>query len=196
MGTKLHVLVDGNGLPRAVHLTAGQAHESTVFAELFDEVSVPRRSGQRRSRPARVAGDKAYSVQWIRDWLRRKGIGVTIPRKANERRGGRFDKPTYKQRNVVESCIGWLQECRAITSRYDKSVRNDLAMIKLDVIRRYLRIGFSETKSNRRSSRWSYVRPRWPQPEQWPRRLRRDRTGTSIRRPVGCPGVSISCSFS
>jgi transposase len=138
-------VVDGNGLPLAAHLTAGQTHESTVFADLLDEVSVPQPSGQSRRRPQRVAGDKAYSVKWIRDWLRGKGIGVTIPRKSNERRRGPFDKQTYKQRNVVERCIGWLKECRAVATRYDKLARNYLAILKLAMIRRYLRIGFSET---------------------------------------------------
>lgn len=144
-GTKPHLVVDGQGLPLAVHLTAGQTHESSVFAELLDAVRVPQASGPRRRRPARVAGDKAYSCQWIRKWLRRKGIAATIPRKSNERRRGPFDKQTYKRRNVVERSIGWLKECRAVATRYDKLARNYLANIKLAMIRRCLREGFSDT---------------------------------------------------
>ena len=138
-------MVDGRGLPLAVHLTAGQTHESTVFATLLDEVSVPRPSGRRRCRPERVAGDKAYSCKWVRDWLRRRGIKVTIPRKANERRRGPFDKAMYKRRNGVERCIGWLKECRAAATRHDKLARNYLATLKLAIIRRYLRTAFSDT---------------------------------------------------
>ena len=138
-------MVDGQGLPLAVHLTAGQTHESTAFAKLLDAVSVPQRSGQRRSRPGRVAGDKAYSCRWIRGWLRRRGIRVTIPRKSNERRRGPFDKRAYKRRNVVERCIGWLKEFRAVATRYDKLARNFLATLKLAIIRRYLRTGFPDT---------------------------------------------------
>lgn len=115
-----------------------------MFADLLDEVAVPRPIGRPRSRPDRVAGDKAYSVRWIRDWLRDKGIAVTIPRKANERRRGPFDKQTYKRRNVVERCIGWLKECRRVATRFEKLARNYLAMIKLAMIRHYLRTQFSD----------------------------------------------------
>lgn len=138
-------MVDGNGLPLAVHLTAGQRHDSTAFADVLDEVGVPQASGQKRKRPERVAGDKAYSCRWIREWLRDRGIRVTIPRKDNERRRGPFDKGKYKRRNGVERCVGWLKECRAVATRYDKLARNYLAMLKLAMIRRYLRQGFSDT---------------------------------------------------
>lgn len=115
-----------------------------MFAELLDQVTVAQPIGRPRSRPLRIAGDKAYSTQWIRHWLRRKGIGVTIPRKSNERRRGSFDKDTYKRRNVVERCIGWLKECRRVATRYEKLARNYLAMVKLAIIRQYLRIEFSD----------------------------------------------------
>jgi len=122
----------------------GQQHDSKVFADLLDEVAVAQPSGQSRRRPQRVAGDKAYSMKWIRDWLRRKGIAVTIPRKSNERRRGPFDKQTYKRRNVVERCIGWLKECRRVATRFEKLARNYLAVIKLAMIRHYLRTQFSD----------------------------------------------------
>jgi transposase len=128
----------------AATVSPGPQHESTVFADLLDEVAVPRPTGRPRSRPSRVAGDKAYSVKWIRDWLRGKGIAATIPRKTNERRRGPFDKQTYKRRNVVERCIGWLKECRRVATRFEKLARNYLAMIKLAMIRHYLRTQFSD----------------------------------------------------
>lgn len=141
----MHLVSDGQGLPLGVHITPGQAHESKVVAESLDAVSVLQPSGQRRSRPHRVAGDKAYSIPWIRDWLRRKGIRATIPRKKNERRRGPFDKDLYKRRNVIERCIGHLKECRRIATRYEKLARNYLAMLKLAMIRQYLNTLFSDT---------------------------------------------------
>jgi len=45
-----------------------------------------------------------------------------------------------RRRSVIECCIGWLKECRRIGTRFEKLALNVLAMIKLAIIRRYLRV--------------------------------------------------------
>jgi len=139
-GSKLHLVTDGRGLPLAAEVTAGQRHDSTRFEGLMNAVRIGR-----RSRPARVAGDKGYSFPRIRRWLRRHGIAAVIPQKSNQlaRHRGHplnFDKDAYKRRSVIECCMGWLKECRRIATRFEKLALNFLAMIKLAIIRRYLRI--------------------------------------------------------
>ena len=42
----------------------------------------------------------------------------------------------YRNRNVVERCFGRLKEYRRIATRYDKTARDYLAMVKL--LRRHL----------------------------------------------------------
>ncbi len=41
---------------------------------------------------------------------------------------------------MIECCVGWLKECRAIATRFEKLAVNFLAMLKLALIQRYLRI--------------------------------------------------------
>jgi transposase len=99
----------------------------------------------RRSRPKRVAGDKGYSYPRIRRWLRRHRIGAVIPQRSDQQAQHRgrplnFDKDAYRRRSVIECCIGWLKECRRIGTRFEKLALNFLAMIKLAIIRRYLRL--------------------------------------------------------
>ena len=94
--------------------------------------------GRPRRYPKRVAADKAYSNQRIRAYLRRKGIRVTIPRKANERRRGAFDKAIYKLRARVEQLIGRLKQFRRIATRYEKRADNYLGMVTIGAILLYL----------------------------------------------------------
>ena len=75
--------------------------------------------------------DLSYSSGTIRRYLRRRGIRLTIPRKSNERRRGKFDKSVYRQRNVVERCFNRLKQFRRIATRYEKKADNYLAMLTL-----------------------------------------------------------------
>jgi transposase len=99
----------------------------------------------RRRRPSRVAGDKGYSFPRIRRWLRQHTIGAVIPQRSDQLRQHRgrplrLDKDAYRRRSVIECCMGWLKECRRIGTRFEKLALNFLAMIKLAIIRRCLRI--------------------------------------------------------
>jgi transposase len=94
----------------------------------------PKRRGRPRRWPRRVAGDKAYSSKRIRQWLRRRNIRVTIPRKANEQRRGRFNKELYKLRAKVEQLINRLKQFRRIATRYEKRADNYLGMVTIGAI--------------------------------------------------------------
>ncbi len=54
----------------------------------------------------------------------------------------KFDRQAYRQRNVVERCIGWLKENRRVAVRYEKLAINYLGMLKLAMIQRYLTTEF------------------------------------------------------
>ena len=115
----------------------------------MNAVRIPQCKGRPRSRPARLAADKGYSYPWIRAWLRRHNIDAVIPQRSDQQRRhiGRplsFDKDTYRRRNVIECCVGWLKECRRIATRFEKLALNFLAMVKVAIIGRYLRVAFSD----------------------------------------------------
>jgi transposase len=108
----------------------------------MDAVQLRGRRGRPTCRPVKLAGDKGYSYPRIRRWLARHGIRAVIPRRSDQRpddKRVRFDREEYKRRSVVERCVGWLKECRAMATRFDKLAVNYLATVKLAMIQRYLR---------------------------------------------------------
>lgn len=116
-------------------LTPGQQHESTVAEQLVRQGAVKRRRvGRPRFRPKRLGGDKGYSSRKFRHFLQRRGIAVTIPHKANERRRGPFDKAVYRLRERVERFFNRLKQFRRIATRYDKRAANFLAMVNLAAV--------------------------------------------------------------
>ena len=67
-----------------------ERHEVVLFELLMEQGAVKRpRQGRTRIRPRLVSGDKGYSSGKMRRYLLRGGIRYTIPRKANEHRGGK-----------------------------------------------------------------------------------------------------------
>ncbi len=138
-GTKIHLATDGSGLPLNIVLSPGQAHESQFAQRLLDGIGVQRQNGSMKRRGHAVLADKAYSGHALRKALKSRAIKTVIPRKSNEKMASdgrsQFDRDAYRNRNVVERCFGRLKECRRIATRYDKTARNYLAMVKLGCIR-------------------------------------------------------------
>ena len=123
---------DGNGKPITFLITAGQRHEAVAFQQLMEQGAIKRvGKGRPKLRPERVVGDKGYSSGKLRRYLRRKGIRLTVPRKANERRMGPFDREVYAERNRVERLINRLKQFRRVATRYEKLAANYLAMLTL-----------------------------------------------------------------
>ena len=139
-------------------MTPGQRHESTQLEAVLGQVKLRGRRGRPTCRPLKLAGDKGYSYPRVRRWLARHGIKAVIPRRKDQRpdeKRVRFDKDAYKRRSVVEQCMGWLKECRAVATRFDKLAVNDLATVKMAMLHRYLRkLAPEKLPSDRASTRW------------------------------------------
>ena len=128
-------------------MTAGQVHESTRLASVV-ATFIASRGHRRRRKPRKLAGDKAYSVRRVRDWLRARGIEPVIPHRRDEHARHdplvRFDRSAYRRRAVVEQCVGWLKECRRIGTRFEKLAVNFHGMLQLATIWRYFKLLFSD----------------------------------------------------
>ena len=126
-------------------LTGGERHEQPVLPLLMERGAVKRPGrGRPRIRPDRLAGDKGYSSQAVRRYLKERGIGVVIPTKADEEPDPAFDRAAYRERNVVERLINRLKQFRRLATRYEKRAANYLAMLTIAAIMLWSR---AETRS-------------------------------------------------
>ena len=132
-GTKLHLICDGNGTPLAVAVSPGQDHETQQLVPLVENILLWPQG------PAKMAGDKGYSADWIRDWLQERGITPVIPYKKNEKASAnKFDSKSYRRRNVIERCVNNLKWFRRLATRYEKLATHYLGMVTLAIIFRML----------------------------------------------------------
>lgn len=145
------MVTDGAGTPLAIEVTAGQVHEATMAETVISEaLATPlgrrRKKAKRRHKPKKLAGDKGYSAQSLRDWLQERLIEPVIPHKENEHArhdpAVMFDRAAYRNRCVAEQCVGWLKENRRIGTRFEKLAVNFHGMLQLAMIKRYLRLLF------------------------------------------------------
>lgn len=138
-GTKIHLATDGSGLPLNIVLSPGQANESQFAQRLLHGIGVQRQNCSMKRRGHAVLADKACSGHALYNELKNKGIKTVIPHKSNEKMmsDGRsqLDRDACRNRNVVERCFGRLKEYSRIATRYDKTARNYLTMVKLGCIR-------------------------------------------------------------
>jgi transposase len=67
---KIHVVVDGNGLPVQLGLTGGQTHDNRLCSVLL-----------RHPRRARLLADRGYDADWIRAFVNERGAWANIPPK-------------------------------------------------------------------------------------------------------------------
>ena len=127
--TKIHALVDAEGRPVALELSAGQAHDCTMAETLLEPLD----------EGATLLADKAYDTNAIREMADKRGAWANIPAKSNRKDTFVFSKWVYRQRNHVERFFNKLKHFRGIATRYDKDPLNFLAAVKLAAIRIWLR---------------------------------------------------------
>ena len=148
-----NLICDGAGHPLAVQVFAGHRQESVQAERLLEAVRIPRLRGCPRRRPHYLIADRAYGVDRIRCYLRRRGIKAVIPNKAipqgrkRRKKGPRpkVDRVLYAKRNIVERLFGWLKHSRRFATRFEKKASHFLAIVKLACIKRLFKSYFSDT---------------------------------------------------
>jgi transposase len=128
--SKIHAVVDTNGLPVQLALTPGEAHDNRLAGKLLSRL----KSG------TMLLADRGYDADWIRALAAKRGVWANIPPRCHRNDPICFSPYLYRGRNLIERFFNKIKQCRRVATRYDKLAANYLAFIQLASIRLWLRI--------------------------------------------------------
>lgn len=122
-GWKIHLIVDRQGLPLSIGISAANLHDSQALIPLVRGIPPIRsRRGPWRRRPGKLHGDKGYDYRHLRRWLASRGIRHRLARKGIE-----SSRHLGRHRWVVERTVSWLTGCRRLHRRYERKPEHFLA---------------------------------------------------------------------
>ena len=127
--TKIHALVDANGMPIAIKLTEGQAHDGCSAADMLDGL----KAGQI------LLADRAYDSNALRQTVDAQGAWANIKPLSHRLDPPAFSPFLYRYRNLVERFFNKLKHFRAVATRFEKHDANYLALVKLAATRIWMR---------------------------------------------------------
>jgi transposase len=131
--TKIHALVDAWGLPIALKLSEGQAHDGRSAADMLDSIQAGHV----------LLGDRAYDSDGLRQTLTERGAWANVKPMPGRRNIPAFSPFLYRCRNLVERFFNKLKHFRGVATRYDKRADNYLAGVKLASARIWMRFNES-----------------------------------------------------
>jgi transposase len=118
--SKIHAVVDTNGLPVRLDLQRCEAHDNRLGLKLLSRL----RSG------SMLLADRGYDADWIRAFVNEQGAWANIPPKCNRREPICFSPHLYRARNLVER----VSQSRLVHSAITSPVQAALAARSVAVI--------------------------------------------------------------
>ncbi|MTI11659.1 IS5 family transposase [Sansalvadorimonas verongulae] len=120
--SKIHMAVDGFGLPIGFEVSGGEINDCTAAPDLLDQAP----------QAEVVIADKGYDSQKVRNKITEKGAAVVIPRRKGSKTGNQdMDWHLYKHRHLVENIFARLKHFRGLATRYDKLKRNYVSVVAM-----------------------------------------------------------------
>ena len=115
-GTRILLMVDGDGIPLSAYTTAAHHNEVNRVEALVDRRQLSYHV------PRRLLYDKAVDADWLRERLAGRGIELICPHRSNRTKPSRQDGRAlrrYIRRYRVERTISWLHCYRRLITRWE-----------------------------------------------------------------------------
>jgi transposase len=134
-GVLIHLLVDAEGMPLAAYSAPANEDERKHVATLLEMIAVKTgKPGRPPRKLRRIAADKGYDSEPLREFLNSKGIRPQIPRKKNAARKQGRPVSIKAPRFQVERTFSWLQrKFRRLVVRWERQPRCFDAFLSLAV---------------------------------------------------------------
>ena len=129
LSTKIHLVVDALGLPLVFEITEGQRHDSRPASALI-QLAMSRR----------LLADKAYDSDSFRACLNDQSCDAIIPSNGSRAQKLALDKELYKARSEIECTFSLLEQARRFATRYEKTLRNYVAVVAIGCALLWLRL--------------------------------------------------------
>ncbi len=123
LGTKKTILVDKNGIPLAIHVTAGNVHDSKNLIPTISNLTYHRWAPFKT-----IELDAAFDAAYIRKFLEQMGYFYRIS--FNKRRKNIIKGAKPQFRWSVERTLSWINRFRRVFIRWDKSMENYIGLLQ------------------------------------------------------------------
>ena len=131
LGTKRHILTDGQGIPLSVAITAANTHDMKAAIRTLDNIVVKRPSSKINKNKQNLCLDKGYDFREIEDSGIKKGYLPHIPHRGEQTITNGSNHNHTKRRWVVERTNSWHNRFRKLLVRYEKKIENYFALVCL-----------------------------------------------------------------
>jgi transposase len=127
--TKIHALLDANGLPIALRFTQSQAQDGKSAAEMLGGLG-----------PGQILlADRAYDSDTLRASLAARGAWGNIKPMPGRVNVPAFSSFLYRTPNLVERFFSKLKHFKAVATRFEKHDANYFALVKLAAAKIWMR---------------------------------------------------------
>lgn len=131
LGTKRHVLTDGQGIPLSVVITAANTYDMKAAMHTLDNIAVKRPFSKIYRKNQNLCLDKGYDFQEIENEVIEKGYLPHIRHRGEQSIMKDSNHHHAKRRWVVERTNSWHNRFRKLLVRYEKKLENYFALVCL-----------------------------------------------------------------
>ncbi len=127
-GSKIHLLVDGDGMPLGVKVVGANVHDSRLVGLTIETIPVQQPEWTPETAP-NLCLDKGYDYERVEEEVKQYGYQPHIRRIGEEKLNNEGQKEHPARRWVVERTFAWLKGFRSLRTRYFCKGKNFIAML-------------------------------------------------------------------